>query len=411
MQFECAGAVCALTCNTGPVKNAASVRVEPTQYSGYAAHAEAAPEPIPGKITVGLDWLTFEAEGIRVSIRLEHLEISRGPKDEIVFTAKSAPEWLIGTEDGQILKDFFILRRHNLCMQARQLQQLREGRRMLKLAGAFLGAFGLIALAAWALSSVVIWVVVNQVPVAWEKDLGDAVYAKLSPHLLTVNEPALQAYVRPVLDRLVAGLPNTNYTFQIEFVASPLPNASALPGGRILIFDGLFEVAQTPEELAAVLAHEMAHVIRRHGLRTLIGAAGPYYVLQLFIRDRHGFLGRLIAGSELLVMLQYSRKLETEADEVAWRLLEAANIDPRGLASFLRKEEAFEAQVQARLGTLADGTSKSSKPPELLRTHPETERRLQRLDRLWARAKRKTGFVNLGAEITNQYRTQAIYEK
>jgi predicted Zn-dependent protease len=78
----------------------------------------------------------------------------------------------------------------------------------------------------------------------------------------------------------------------------------------------------------------MAHVTQRHGLRKLIAAGGPNYVLRLFVSDRQGVLSVISSGSQLLVGQQYSRGMEHDADTIGWHYLMAANIDSRGLVDF-----------------------------------------------------------------------------
>jgi len=351
-------------------------------------------ETVAGKITVGLYHLTFTSERGAVTLPLDNLMIEEVENGQIAFSTVSVPDCLITTTDDRILKDYFILRRNNLRTQAREIRQLRESRRMLKLAGVFLGSCCIIAVAGWLLSSVVVNFLVMQVPVELEKDLGEIAYAELREKFTVRADPALEARVQPVLDRLVAVIPGRKYKFEVEFIDLPLPNALALPGGRILICDGLFDVAVTPEELAGVLAHEMAHVTCRHSLHKLISTKGPYHMLRLFVRDKRGFIANVLAGSELLVTLQYSRRLETAADEVGWRLLEAANIDPRGLASFLRRLQVEEARINARLARIFGG-GPVPKLPKIFSTHPDIEERIARLDKLWEHAKRKSGFEKL----------------
>ncbi len=372
---------------------------EECQYDGCAMHPSLGTEPVPGKICVGLYHLKFKSNNGSVTLPLDVLLIEEGEHGKIAFSVASEPCCLVTTTDDRILKDYFILRRNSLRSRVREIRQRRESKRMLKLAGVCGAAFCVIAVAGWLLSSLVVSFLVMQVPVALEKDLGETAYAELKEKITLYNDPALEAKVRPVLDRLVAALPEHNYDFRVEFTDLPIPNALALPGGRIVICKGLFDMAKTPEELAGVLAHEMAHVTRRHSLRTIVSTKGPYYMLRLFIRDRRGFIAGVLAGSELLVTLQYSRRLEAEADEVGWRLLETANIDPRGLANFLRRLQVEEAKINARL-TRIFGGGLAPKPPKIFSTHPDTQERIDRLDRLWERAKRKTGFEKLHADAT-----------
>ena len=184
--------------------------------------------------------------------------------------------------------------------------------------------------------------------------------------------------------RIAAALPpeGRKFQFRASIIDRFEPNAFALPGGRIFVFTGLLDRVQKPEELAGVLAHEMAHVTHRHGLRKLISAGGPYYVLRLFVSDKQGVLSVVSAGSQLLVGQAYSRDVEREADAAGWHYLLAANIDPRGLVDF------FQLLTE---GENADFI------PEMLRSHPATRERIAALNKLWQTTPHPTNFVSLPA--------------
>ena len=76
-------------------------------------------------------------------------------------------------------------------------------------------------------------------------------------------------------------------------VHNPFPNAAAVPGGTVLVTSGLLSQLTESEEVTAVLAHEVAHIHHRHGLRSLIRIPGPYYASQVFTLDRQDFLARV----------------------------------------------------------------------------------------------------------------------
>ena len=103
-------------------------------------------------------------------------------------------------------------------------------------------------------------------------------------------------------------------------------NAAALPGGQIVIFDGALEETKDPDAMAGVLAHEIAHVRRRHVTQALIRELGIGALIRLFA-------GGVGANAEQLVSLSYTRANEEEADADAIMALDKANIDPRPTAA------------------------------------------------------------------------------
>ena len=97
---------------------------------------------------------------------------------------------------------------------------------------------------------------------------------------------------------------------------STIPNAFALPGGRIYILSALLEKAQTPDELAGVLAHEFGHLSHRDGLRRVIRDGGTGYLAGLLFGDIGGASAALFAARSLL-NAAYSRTAEADADRFA----------------------------------------------------------------------------------------------
>ena len=147
----------------------------------------------------------------------------------------------------------------------------------------------------------------------------------------------------------------------------------------------LLEMAERPEEIAGVVAHEVAHVTEKHGFRQIIASAGPFLIFRVFLGGgSSGVLPVLGEGSELLVRQSFSQEFELEADEIGWQSLVAAHIDPRGLAEMLGKLEA-EDQKKHAAGTKMNAFS----------SHPATEKRIRRLDAKWKELKDKSGFKQL----------------
>jgi len=146
----------------------------------------------------------------------------------------------------------------------------------------------------------------------------------------------------------------------------------------------LLRMADRPEELLGVLAHELAHQTKRHLLRRTVAAAGPLVIFGLFLHSENRMGNLLTLGSGLMVFQGFSQDYEIEADDAGWSYLVAANIDPRGMIHALQKLEA----AQAKLGLHAFG-------PKALQSHPATEKRIARLESKWKKLARKSDFLNL----------------
>ncbi len=138
------------------------------------------------------------------------------------------------------------------------------------------------------------------------------------------------------LQRMTATLmaqTETPYRLDLAVVAAPQVNAFAAPGGYVVLLDGLIAAAESPNEVAAVLAHEIGHVVARDPTRSALRAAGSAGLLSLAIGDVAG--GAVIAGiATQLIDAGYSRRAETAADAFAARMLEEAGVAPTALADF-----------------------------------------------------------------------------
>jgi len=152
---------------------------------------------------------------------------------------------------------------------------------------------------------------------------------------------------------------------RVTVVVDDTVNAFALPGGEVFVLTGLLDRLEgDDDQLRGVLAHELGHAIKRHGLRSLARRAAIGIVLSLMIGD-DAFVGTLIEGAAQLDTLGHSRSMETEADEFGTDLLIRTGNDVEGLARFLE--------------------SLGSQPvPELLSTHPDPA---DRADEIRIRAK------------------------
>ncbi|MGE0713515.1 MAG: M48 family metallopeptidase [Planctomycetota bacterium] len=178
-----------------------------------------------------------------------------------------------------------------------------------------------------------------------------------------VKDPVLQAFVDGIAKRLLATRPDQPYTFELAVVRDPTPNAFAAPGGVVIVNTGLIELAETPEQVAGVLGHEVAHVLHRHTLNQTINGLGTYGLISLLT----GGSDLLTGVSTTLIQRGYGRAQERDADLTGVQMLQDAGIDPHGLGQLLA---ALERWMQAQ-GAGAEGGVSS-----FLSTHPATAERV-----------------------------------
>lgn len=171
-----------------------------------------------------------------------------------------------------------------------------------------------------------------------------------------VNKRTLQ-YVGDVLRPLLAHQP-PGYHFEYTVADDPSVNAMAMPGGYITVNIGLLHELKRSEELAGVLAHELAHVTERHSTRRMASRLGWVTVISLLFGGTD--IATMAHLAAELAATAYDRGQESDADTVGLRTLSAAHIDPAGVA------DLFD-----RLGTDQPAL------PALFATHPDPGQRAQ----------------------------------
>ncbi|MBC8258075.1 MAG: M48 family metallopeptidase [SAR324 cluster bacterium] len=201
------------------------------------------------------------------------------------------------------------------------------------------------------------------VPVSIEKQLGQYVINELFAERKICESTA----GKPALEKLVSRLTpaDSTYEFQVEVIDSTLVNAIAFPGGSILIFRGLLEKSPSAEALSGVLAHEMQHVLQRHGTENLLNQAALFGVFKLLTVEENAIAETLFAGVQVLSLLKYTRALELEADSSALQLLSQAEINPEEMLTMFKVLQ-----------------NNSSSLPDVLLSHPDMSFRLQKLKEL-----------------------------
>jgi len=208
-------------------------------------------------------------------------------------------------------------------------------------------------------------------PPAAERTIGENVVSQLSVVFPACEGPETEAAyqaVRPLLARLYDEESET-FALSFRFVSSPIANAMALPGGHVMATQGLLETLDHPDQFAAVLAHEIAHVKNRDSMTGLYRSAGLGILLDILTGGSGvGQQLALLAGQA--TALQYTRAQEAEADEDAMQMLEAAGLDPGALADAFERLRDKGAQEDSNgLGSI--------ETPEWLSSHPDTARRIE----------------------------------
>jgi predicted Zn-dependent protease len=209
-----------------------------------------------------------------------------------------------------------------------------------------------------------------------EKRAGAEAARQVEQELGLVDNPALEQYVAQLGERLGARSPRTDVSYRFQIADMAETNAFALPGGYIYVSRGLLALANTEDELANVLAHEIGHVAARHHARQQARATGVGVLSALGtiaaailggpqVAQVVGQLGQVVGAG---VIASYSREQEHEADEIGQALAARAGWNPEAMATFLK---ALEREAEVRSG----GRKRS---PSFLDSHPSTPERVAR---------------------------------
>ncbi|NKW72167.1 M48 family metallopeptidase [Rhodobacteraceae bacterium R_SAG10] len=212
-----------------------------------------------------------------------------------------------------------------------------------KLLGWSLGAIASVALIIFVLVPVMADQLAEFLPPDGERALGDATFEQIRT-ALSVEDfvPVRICETRrgvAALDTMTARLETLTdlpYPLAVNVLDHDLVNAFALPGGRVVLFRGLIDAADGPDEVAAVLAHEIGHVAARDPARRALRSAGSIGVLGLILGDFAGGAVVLFLV-ERLIDANYSRDAEAAADQYAFDLLVGAGVRPSALATFFER--------------------------------------------------------------------------
>ena len=194
------------------------------------------------------------------------------------------------------------------------------------------------------------------------------------------NNPKYTAMLKRVGERIASVVDasslhskNMNWEF-VVFEDPDQINAFAMPGGKVAVYTGLFDVVQTDADLAIVVGHEIAHVVAGHGAERFtqqLLAAGGAMALSYGTNDLDNSNQQMImvaygATTTLGALLPYSRLHETEADEIGLIFSARAGYDPRVAVDFWKRMDA----------------ANEGRPPEFLSTHPADATRQHQLTRV-----------------------------
>jgi len=254
------------------------------------------------------------------------------------------------------------------------------------LAMVFAALLGVVVAAVFGYRDGVPWLatkVATRVPYAAEASLGETILAGADK--LFLGRSRLSEATRGAIDERFARLAthagaaqDLRLLYRRSRSVFPGANAFALPGGTIVVTDGLVEAIADPDRVAAVLAHEIGHEVRRHSLVQLLQSSATALLFGAVLGDVSGVGSIAAAAPGFLLRLSFSRDAESDADRFAYDLLRASDLSPALLGDAL----------EALLETECDGDGDEAEPrcmrrkprggdmPGYLSTHPAIRERI-----------------------------------
>ena len=211
---------------------------------------------------------------------------------------------------------------------------------------------------------------VDQLPYSIDEELG-----RVTVDSMEVGDELEDAEVQAAIELMVERLSDhfegtdvdpADVTWTVRVVESEEMNAFALPGGFITVYTGLIREATSPDMVAGVIGHEMAHVLQRHGLRRVANQLGLFAGVQLILGGTGGLIGMTGEMLALVKGREWDRAQETEADVLGTTAMVRAGLDARQLAEFFRILEEKQGEVPDVLGWLM--------------THPNHATRVQEIE-------------------------------
>jgi Zn-dependent protease with chaperone function len=350
-------------------------------FDAYICHPQFGSEVARGRFTVTRGMVRFDATEPPYELPLNEVIVEIGSdQDWISLRDRRQPDFQFFVDRAIVKNGFFL---QNLAVRNQVQSQLgrKELGRSFKLMFAGLASVVIIA---WVGSHLMHWGVrlaVKGISAKQEMKFGDDAFKEMEPELLVIDDTNAVAQLDSLMTALAPAV-HAPVPFKFCIVVGP-PNAFALPGGRIFVTDSLLKMVDTPEQLLGVVAHESAHIKRRHTFQHMISGRGPIYLMEVLSGGSDKAMNIMAFPSELLIYESFSQEYEAEADACGWDYLVAAKINPHGEIEALQKLREYET---AHLGEERSSAFDS---------HPDLGRRIKILESRWAKLSDTNNFVIL----------------
>ncbi len=373
---------------------------QPRIYEGGAFHPAFPNGRGGGTLLVGSLAVQFTGKAGQLELPLAGLNITLGGASDriIFFKHPSLPDTTLHTADHAILQEAGITQRPELQAQVGKVHGKK--RNNLAVWASILAVIVALVVGLFAARDPLVTVVTDRIPPEWEVKLGETVFSSMTSGNPPIEDATLQKHLAALTEPLLKGVGEQPYPFKFHIIEDPTINAFALPGGHVVIHSELILKAKSAEEVAGVLAHEIAHVTKRHSVRNVVKSAGTYFLFQFLLGDVSDLVGVFSSNARYLLNQKHSRDYEREADETGWEYLLKADVNPRGMISFF--ETLAHEHDDNPLATVQETLA-------FMSTHPATSERIARLEekaKSLPRDKKYAGFDLNFVEFQNTLRAK-----
>ena len=203
-----------------------------------------------------------------------------------------------------------------------------------------------------------------------EVEMGRKLARRVQHELSVTADEPMQQRVRTIGERIVAVCDRKELVYTFTVVHDDEVNAFSLPGGYVFLNDGLIKKVSSDDELAGVLAHEVAHITARHAVKRYESSVGLQIMQLATLAARQGNAAGGLGIAMQAAQLAYARQDELEADRLAVKYMRGAGFDPRAILTFLDKINEI---YQGKTTYMPRGVVR----PQYGMTHPYVPERLR----------------------------------
>jgi Zn-dependent protease with chaperone function len=210
----------------------------------------------------------------------------------------------------------------------------------------------------WGISTIVPWAGLKLIKPTTETELGEQMYQSMMQGQTIDHQRTklLQEFAKSM------NLSNT-YPIKLTVVKNREVNAYAIPGGNIVVYSGILKAMKSPDELAALLGHESAHINDRHSLRSILRSAATGLIVSVVINDISGIFSIVVENAEGLRTMHFSRGNEKSADEEGMKILIKNNIHPLAMKQLMQRLKENSPEIPEVLS--------------FMQSHPATDERIK----------------------------------